>query len=719
MQDLDKFKNEMNLSGKNVYVGHRYVPKMFGEWDKSKLYEPLSIVQYQGNSFTSRQYVPVGMDINNEDYWVLTGNYNAQIEQYRQDVVNVKNSFNTLRTDTNNAISKIENNFPVFVTNVGVKNDGTDSTIEMQKAIDTYEYLYIPDGNYTFNSLILDSNTKIQASENAKITLKGQVKNKQFSVSSDQLITVSTAASRGAYELRLLNVSTLTVGDTIEIYDGNWLNPSDWLAHSKIEGNDWWKKQYAKVISINTVNSSIKLDRMIEFDILATSGNVKKVSFDENITITGGQWTLQHDLEAFNFKYVNNLQVEKAVFKSTTAESLLNISYSNGGSIKDNIVEFKKNAVIRLYYFTNGYTVENNQLYVEDVFSGDGTIQLYSYATNNRILNNLVLQRHTTENYSSFMMGIVIHTSQNNLVKDNVVQGFYYGLASYFGAKHNKFSGNVVSYNLVSGIYVHQSWYTDIVDNIIHSNGLYTGWANPQRAGITMQYTSNYINVLNNNFHDNQHDIVIMDHAKGWNIGDNNSNNTKGSFLNIVKGNHVTDTRTTVVEFNIYHNDFNGIDITKNISFIRNFSNNFNQNLVTNNKIKNVADGIYLYMSSQRNTIKGNMFVKNTNGLNLGNESILNIIQNNQFVDVVNGVTANGQAKLNDYVSNQFDNVTTQFTFTDDFNRSLDNKGLRARAPLGFVIHSINPNSGFDYTKRAAISTTTENDWVTVTIPTV
>ncbi len=48
MQDLDKFKNEMNLSGKNVYVGHRYVPKIMGDWDSTQIYEPLSIVQYQG-----------------------------------------------------------------------------------------------------------------------------------------------------------------------------------------------------------------------------------------------------------------------------------------------------------------------------------------------------------------------------------------------------------------------------------------------------------------------------------------------------------------------------------------------------------------------------------------------------------------------------------------------------------------------------------------------
>lgn len=99
MQDLDKFKNEMNLSGKNVYVGHRYVPKIMGEWDNSQIYEPLSIVQYQGNSFTSGQYVPVGVEITDEEYWVSTGNYNAQVEQYRQDVRNLENDVNNINDE--------------------------------------------------------------------------------------------------------------------------------------------------------------------------------------------------------------------------------------------------------------------------------------------------------------------------------------------------------------------------------------------------------------------------------------------------------------------------------------------------------------------------------------------------------------------------------------------------------------------------------------------
>ena len=70
------------------YIGARYVP-LFADpidWDSTKTYEPLTVVYNQGNSYTSRQYVPAGIDISNDTYWAKTGNYNAQIEQYRSEV---------------------------------------------------------------------------------------------------------------------------------------------------------------------------------------------------------------------------------------------------------------------------------------------------------------------------------------------------------------------------------------------------------------------------------------------------------------------------------------------------------------------------------------------------------------------------------------------------------------------------------------------------------
>lgn len=97
------------------YVGARYVPKIMGEWDKNIPYEALSIVTYKGNSFTSKIPVPAKVDIGDDTYWVNTGNYNAQLEEYRKETLEAKQLANNTNTDlqafkknqtnTNNAIN--------------------------------------------------------------------------------------------------------------------------------------------------------------------------------------------------------------------------------------------------------------------------------------------------------------------------------------------------------------------------------------------------------------------------------------------------------------------------------------------------------------------------------------------------------------------------------------------------------------------------------------
>lgn len=76
------------------YVGARYVPKIMGEWNKALQYEALSIVTHLGNSFTSKVPVPANIDITNTDYWANTGNYNSQVETYRQETAQLKNDLN-------------------------------------------------------------------------------------------------------------------------------------------------------------------------------------------------------------------------------------------------------------------------------------------------------------------------------------------------------------------------------------------------------------------------------------------------------------------------------------------------------------------------------------------------------------------------------------------------------------------------------------------------
>lgn len=201
------------------YIGARYVPK-FAEpetWNQSSTYEPLTIVLWQGNSYTSKQAVPAGTDITNSAYWAETGNFNGQLEQYKKivktfdgrisqneaniatntsDIAAIKAkhasdmaSVNTSITNINSTLathtSKIAANeseianldteldalsakvYDLGIVNVkdwGAKGDGTtDDTTAIQAALNNRGLVYFPEGTYKISSAVkLRSNTIIE-----------------------------------------------------------------------------------------------------------------------------------------------------------------------------------------------------------------------------------------------------------------------------------------------------------------------------------------------------------------------------------------------------------------------------------------------------------------------------------------------------------------------------------------------------------------------------
>lgn len=79
----------------NIYIGARYVPIFDGDWNSQKAYEALTVVNYVGSSYTSKRAVPAGVVPTNTTYWALTGNFNEQMEEYRQLVEGLSTRVNT------------------------------------------------------------------------------------------------------------------------------------------------------------------------------------------------------------------------------------------------------------------------------------------------------------------------------------------------------------------------------------------------------------------------------------------------------------------------------------------------------------------------------------------------------------------------------------------------------------------------------------------------
>lgn len=66
----------------NKYVGSRYVPLYIGVHNSGNEYEPLSIVSNseKTETYTSKQYVPSGVSLDNETYWAQSGWSNADLQ---------------------------------------------------------------------------------------------------------------------------------------------------------------------------------------------------------------------------------------------------------------------------------------------------------------------------------------------------------------------------------------------------------------------------------------------------------------------------------------------------------------------------------------------------------------------------------------------------------------------------------------------------------------
>lgn len=73
-----------------VYIGARYTPKFEGEWKANKEYAALSVVYYNNKSYVSRKTVPAGTAVTETEFWVESADWNAQVEQYNQNVTQYK-----------------------------------------------------------------------------------------------------------------------------------------------------------------------------------------------------------------------------------------------------------------------------------------------------------------------------------------------------------------------------------------------------------------------------------------------------------------------------------------------------------------------------------------------------------------------------------------------------------------------------------------------------
>lgn len=155
----------------NVYVGRRYVPKFHTNedgsslWNKNKEYESLTIVTFEGNSYTSKKDVPSGVELNNKEYWVKSADYNEQLAVYRDEQTHLKSDFDNIKNNLVERVTNTENTVNSFTENINEKIKLYDTSISSINET-------LSDANNNINTL----NNKVDTNSNKILSFDKEIK---------------------------------------------------------------------------------------------------------------------------------------------------------------------------------------------------------------------------------------------------------------------------------------------------------------------------------------------------------------------------------------------------------------------------------------------------------------------------------------------------------------------------------------------------------------
>lgn len=284
------------------YIGARYVP-IFGrkgetsiEWDNSAPYEPLTMVQHEGDTYISKQIVPAGVDILNQTYWAKIGAFNAQVEALTNRVIAMEsqiiNKISKINDKPNSAyINNAEDeistlNFDTNATGNTLAKRGGSGTLRVGTPSNDYDAVNLA---FLYNSIIDNlTSTETQKSLSAKQgkILKGLI---------DDLVTDVTNLSTNVDDLTTA-VNTLsgnvgTLSGNVNTLSGNVETLTDNVEEieEKITGVEkktllWENASPTSAFYSQTINIDVRSYKRLFIDFIYWSGNIltQGVTFEKN-----------------------------------------------------------------------------------------------------------------------------------------------------------------------------------------------------------------------------------------------------------------------------------------------------------------------------------------------------------------------------------------------------------------------------------------------------
>jgi hypothetical protein len=288
---------------KNIYVGKRYIPKQCGDWDNTKntVYESLSVVLYQGASYTSKQDVPKGIDIGNILYWVKSADYNAQVAIYEQNVRDyhqyVIDQIGLVNQSFSDFIETQQANYDNFY----LHNNNSSSTLDILNNIEEFSIGTLIKTNYFYNNQNISNNNSyvvsaIDGTENFVninneflISANGELKslnnnNKKLKVLFNKSINLLALGIKEGIDVSTIMQTCLNISKSLIFPNGNWtINKTCFIEYyHNIECNNSTficsNKDNLTKNTLFSINSLDLINAKIKFT--GTYGSIKNFSID-------------------------------------------------------------------------------------------------------------------------------------------------------------------------------------------------------------------------------------------------------------------------------------------------------------------------------------------------------------------------------------------------------------------------------------------------------
>ncbi len=267
-----------------TYIGARYAPKFMGKWNNTTAYEPLSVVYWNNNSYVSKSNVPAGTPVTVEEpdgevvtnsaYWILSSDWNAQVaeyqatvEQYRDEAVKQTAATNQYRKDT-------QNFFEVTMHSYNTEEEmKIDSTVKVGYTLVTCGKRTIGDGGGKYFKVVEETSSDA-------IAIAGGLWAKPFNITSPE------------EDWTLLPTS---LDDTTITIDGDIVSGGRYIANTVILPID-------KTVAIDTTAFKRKNNLQVIFIFNVTGGNfykvvVSSVSTIEKYATTSGTWYVKATID--------------------------------------------------------------------------------------------------------------------------------------------------------------------------------------------------------------------------------------------------------------------------------------------------------------------------------------------------------------------------------------------------------------------------------------